>query len=332
MNRLRLRYVLCGILSLLSLLSALGVAAPGNPKQAAPVEGKQSPAALLPMSPLDALLWQKLSRQLIDVAEQTDAVVGFELCDLRSGQRVSHHADRVFATASAIKTALLVSVLDQLGRTEGSALGSALGSPYVVRSHDLIASSPILSGLTLGVTSLQTRDLLAIMIATSDNTATNLLLDRVGFDRVNQLLDRAGLTKMRMLRKMLDSEAVRQGKENIATPHELALLYEKLWRGELLDNAQTQDALRMLSVSKHGYLEASLPDEVTVYSKPGSLPGLRVDAGLVMIPQRPFSIAVMVAMPQRERDAELLIEQLAKRAYLHLLQAARSTPFGRQTP
>lgn len=324
MNRLRLLW-LCGLLSLVSVHSPT---VHGNPKQSAQSQPLRSPSDSQSVLPLDALLWQKLSQRLMDLAEQTDAVVGFELCDLRSGQRISHHPDQVFATASAIKTALLVTVLDKLDRAEGS----ALGSPYVVRSQDLIPSSPILSGLTMGITSLQPRDLLAIMIATSDNTATNILIDRVGFASVNQLLDRAGLSKMRLLRKMMDSEAVRQGKENVATPHELALLYEKLWRGELLDPKQTHAALQLLSVSKHGYLDASIPEEIPVYSKPGSLPGLRVDAGLVMIPQRPFSIAVMVAMPHQERAAELFIEQLAKEAYLHLSHAARSTPFGRVAP
>jgi len=278
-------------------------------------------------SSLDPLLWQKLGERSAELVRGFDGVVGYELIDLRGGRKHTHNEERLFATASAIKTALLVTALQRLGTG-----GGTLDEPYVPRTEEIVASSPILSGLTMGVTKLTSRDLLSIMIATSDNTATNVLISRVGMDSVNQLLDRAGLPKTRLRRKMLDGAAVKRGQENVSTPHELALLYEKLWRGELLDKERTQEALRLLSRTKHGYLEAGLPDEVEVYSKPGSLPGLRVDSGLVMIPDRPFVLSVMIAMPASERDAELLIEKLAKEAYSHLSRLSESTRFGRKHP
>ena len=278
-------------------------------------------------SSLDPLWWQKLGERYAELVRGFDGVVGYELIDLRGGRKHTRNEERLFATASAIKTAILVTALQRLGTG-----GGTLAEPYIPRTEDIIPSSPILSGLTMGVTKLTSRDLLSIMIATSDNTATNVLISRVGMDSVNQLLDRAGLPKTRFRRKMLDGAAVKRGQENVSTPHELALLYEKLWRGELLDKERTQEALRLLSLTKHGYLEAGLPDEVEVCSKPGSLPGLRVDSGLVMIPDRPFVLSVMIAMPASERDAELLIEKLAKEAYSHLSRLSESTRFGRKHP
>ncbi len=313
------------------LFSAMALSAvlclPPSIAVAAPVAtGSTAPAD----SSLDPLLWQKLGERSAELVRGFDGVVGYELIDLRGGRKHTHNEERLFATASAIKTALLVTALQKLGAATTG--GGTLDEPYVPRTEEIIASSPILSGLTMGVTKLTSRDLLSIMIATSDNTATNVLISRVGMDSVNQLLDRAGLPKTRLRRKMLDGAAVKRGQENVSTPHELALLYEKLWRGELLDKERTQEALRLLSLTKHGYLEAGLPDEVEVCSKPGSLPGLRVDSGLVMIPERPFVLSVMIAMPASEREAELLIEKLAKEAYSHLSRLSESTRFGRKHP
>jgi len=277
---------------------------------------------------LDSVCWQQLADRYAALVAGFDGVVGYELVDLRSGRRLSFHADLEFAIASSIKMPLLLTVLSKLA----SGSGGELQEPYVPRAEDLVPSSPILSGLTPGVSRLTTRDLLTIMVTTSDNSATNVLISRVGMAEVNQFLLRAGFARTRLRRKMLDGAAVRQGLENVSTPHELALLYEKLWRGELLDPQRTKEALQILSRTKHGYLEAALPDEIEVASKPGSLPGLRTDTGIVLLPSRPFVLSVAVAMPGREREAELLIEKLAQEAYEKLSRLTQSTPFGRKHP
>lgn len=305
---MRLSAVLCSVLFACSLLGSA---------RAAPPSG----------AAVESVLWGQLADRVRDLVRGFSGVVGVEVVDLVSGRRLAVNEHSVFATASSIKTALLVTTLAKLGTPEGQ----GLAVPYVARAEDLVPSSPILSQLVLSGTSLQTRDLLGIMTATSDNTATNVLIARVGMESVNRFLDRAGLAKTRLLRKMLDGAAVKRGEENVSTPHELSLLYEKLWRGELLGKAQTEEALRILSVAKHGYLEVGLPDDddVVVYSKPGSLPGLRVDAGIVKVGDRPFVIAVMVAMPENEREAELLIERLSRETFSYFSRLARSTPFGR---
>ena len=289
--------------------------------------GTAGQSAAAPPVSLEPVLWEQLAERVRETVRGFSGVLGIEIVDLTSGQRLGVHEQVVFATASAIKTALLVTAIDKLGTVEGD----ALSIPYVVRTEDLVPSSPILSMLTPGETKLKTAELLGIMIATSDNTATNVLIGRVGMDAVNRFVQRAGLGKTKLARKMLDGAAVKRGDENVSTAHDLVLLYEKLWRGQLFDKARTEEALRILSVDKHGYLEAGLPDDddVVVYSKPGSLPGLRVDAGIVRAGDRPFAIAVMAAMPKVDREAELVIEKLASDAFSHFHRLSQSTPYGR---
>ena len=85
--------------------------------------------------------------------------------------------------------------------------------------------SDIMNGLTPGVSrGSPLRDLATMMVAVSDNSATNVLIDRVGMQNVNAMLDSLGLTHTRLRRKMMDLEAAKEGRENISTPREMMTL------------------------------------------------------------------------------------------------------------
>ena len=97
--------------------------------------------------------------------------------------------------------------------------------PYTVDARDLVDGSAIMSGLTPGVTRVTNRDLATFMVAVSDNSATNVLIDRVGMQNVNALLDSLGLHQTRLQRKMMDVKAAQEGRENISTPNEMMTLF-----------------------------------------------------------------------------------------------------------
>ena len=105
----------------------------------------------------------------------------------------------------------------------------------------------MLAGMTPGVTRLTNHDLATFMIGVSDNGATNVLIERVGMERVNARLDALGLRETRLRRKMMDVAAARAGRENTATPRELASLLSKLESGDVLDPAHTRSCLEALA-------------------------------------------------------------------------------------
>jgi beta-lactamase class A len=86
--------------------------------------------------------------------------------------------------ASSIKIAVLANLYFQAQQGK-----LKLTEEYVVRKEDLVPGSDILLGLTPGVTRLTLRDLATMMVAVSDNSATNVLIRRVGMDNVNAMLD-----------------------------------------------------------------------------------------------------------------------------------------------
>src|SRR5262249_7759723 len=165
------------------------------------------------------LLWQKLESSISDTDRELDGVLGVYVEDLASGEHYSLHADQVFAQASSIKIAVLAELYRQAGQGK-----LKLADLYTVNSADLVADSYIMNGLTPGITRITLRDLATMMVAVSDNSATNVLIDRVGMENVNALLDSLSLSHTRLRRKMMDVQAAAQGRENISTPSEMASL------------------------------------------------------------------------------------------------------------
>jgi len=167
------------------------------------------------------------------------------------------------------------------------------------------------------------------MVAVSDNAATNVLIERLGMANVNELLAGLGLEKTRLQRKMLDLDAARAGRENVATPRELVDLLEAIYRGKVLGPLATEDFLKILSLGKDSPIPELIPDDVRIANKPGELEGVRCDAGIVYATGRPFVVAVMTSYAANERAAESVISRIAAVAYESFERLGRSSPYGR---
>lgn len=279
------------------------------------------------------LLWRKLEAAVKQVDAELDGVLGVAILDLTDGRTLLLNGDEVFAAASSIKIAVLADLYRQTDEAAGGAKGRAtLTDPYTVNAADLVDDSRILAGLSPGLSRVTNRDLATFMVAVSDNAATNVLIDRLGTDRVNALLEGLGLREMRLRRKMMDVKAAAEGRENTATPREMAHLLESLFRGKVLGPASTEDFFRLLKTRKPSYIPLELPEEVAVANKPGELEAVRNDSGIVYAPGHPFVISVMTGYLADERAGERAIGRIAAAAYRCFERLGRSSPYGRTLP
>jgi len=348
----------------LLLLSGTGLAQTAAPA-AAP--NAATPAAT-PATPnaKQQLLW-KLEAELAQTDRELDGVLGVAITDLATGQQLLHNADQVFPTASVIKLAVLAELYHQeqqalaASSKKGDAAGEKSGAAgaakyarladlYTVRQEDLVADSDILGGFTPGVTRLTNRDLAQLVVAVSDNAAANILIERVGMENVNALLDSLGLKHTRLRRKMLDLAAAQQGRENVATPREMAALLAAIYRGKvfgkplaqeslaqksLTQKSLTDDFFKLLSSGRTHYRAyfrdggGGIPEDVAIAEKEGQLEGVRADCGVVFLPGRPFVLCVMTSYLKDERAGEAAISRIAGAAYRTFDRLGRASPYGR---
>ena len=215
-----------------------------------------------PVAEKRQVLWQKLQEELRGVDRNLDGVMGLAVKDLASDETFFLHGDEIMPQASSIKIAVLAALYlqAQQGRLK-------LGEEYVVRQEDLVPGSDIMLGLTPGVTRLTLRDLATMMVAVSDNSATNVLIGRVGLESVNAMLDGLGLHATRLRRKMMDLKAATEGRENVSTPREMMTLLETVYRGKLLNREMTADFLKVLSTHKESSLLQGLPEDAVAANK-----------------------------------------------------------------
>jgi beta-lactamase class A len=277
-----------------------------------------------PFAAKQKVLWQKLEAGIHDVDQGLDGVMGVAIEDLTSGDHYLLHEDEVFAQASSIKLTVLANLYLQAQQGK-----LKLTDLYTVQSIDLVPDSDIMNGLTPGVTRITLRDLATMMVAVSDNSAANVLIDRVGMPNVNAMLDSLNLTHTRLRRKMMDLQAAKEGRENISTPREMMQLLDAIYHGKVLDKESTEDFFQMLSTNKNSWIPRDLPAGLKVANKEGSLEAVRNDSGIVFVEGRPYVICVMTSFLRNERDGEEAISKISLSAWRMFDRLSRATEYGR---
>lgn len=270
------------------------------------------------------LLWQKLQEDIHYVDKHLDGVLGVAVKDLTSGEEFFINPDEVMPQASSIKIAVLAELYRQAEHNQ-----LKLTDEYVMRKEDLVSGSNIMQGLTPGVTRLTLRDLATMMVAVSDNSATNVLIRRVGMDNVNNMLGSLGLQATQLRREMMDLKAASEGRENVSTPREMMTLLEAIYRGKLLKTTLKDDFFKVLSTPKESSMLQGLPDDAVAANKPGELEAVRNDSGIVFVKNRPYVLCVMTTYLKDEHNGSSAIRTVAQLTYSYFDRLSRASEYGR---
>jgi len=275
--------------------------------------------------PLQVDLRAQLVKQLDGIAGTLTGVIGYRIVDLTSGEQVAARLEKEpFPTASTIKLAILYEMFKQ---AEAGTL--ALDTPAPLNRAQVVGGSGVLQFLSAPVLSL--RDQAALMIILSDNTATNVVIDAVGMDKVNARMSMLGLAEIKLRRKMMDSAAVKRGDENIASPGALSRIAELVWKGEGL-KPESRDAARKILHEVPGQIRNAVPSAVLVASKTGTLDGVRAEAAVVELTGRPYALAVMTTYLANDPDGERAIHDVAAAAFSYFERLATGGAYGRKQP
>jgi beta-lactamase class A len=269
-----------------------------------------------------ALLRKQLIDRLDRIASSVEGLAGYTVVDLTSGERIERLASHAFPTASSIKVAILYELFKQADERRLSLDAAVPWDP-----SKAVGGSGVLFELSSPLLTL--RDYAILMIVLSDNTATNVLIDRVGMEAVNSRMKALGAPGILLRRKMMDLEAAVAGRENAATPGALATLLVAVQKGEGLTAASRDALLAILKKGKSSPMLRGIPAGVAVAGKPGDLDAVRADIGVVYVPDRPYVFVAMTSWLRNDADGERAIEELSRACYEHFSRLATSSEYGR---
>lgn len=249
---------------------------------------------------------------LEEAAAGFDGRLGVAVRHLGTGESASLNGDELFPTASVFKVPVIVELYRQVE------VGAAsLDEEVILGEGDKVPGSGILKELSPGL-AVTLLDLASLMMILSDNTATDLTVEKVGLDNVNATLRRLGLERTKVVADCRDilfdliglddipdeektlglfEERARSAplegswslgvdENNVTTPSEMLRLLEMIVDGEAASRESCDAILKTMSRCQTGGYRISkyLPqDRIEFAHKTGSLPGVRNDAGVVTL-------------------------------------------------
>lgn len=221
----------------------------------------------------------ELQDQLEQLAAEIPGKVAWCMVHPASGARVQRNADECFISASVIKTPILMEAFRQAKHE-----GLEWNAPLPLKESDKVGGSGILNVLHDG---LQTtvRDVAVLMTVISDNSATNMMLDHLGVEKVNAFLQDHGCKVTRCIRKLYDWDAINKGIHNHIAAGEITDLLVLAGQGRLNGPDADDDLIGIMKKQQYrDKIPHLLPKGVVTATKSGSLDEVSHDCGIVYLP------------------------------------------------
>ena len=250
----------------------------------------------------------RLHRALDSLASAHHGVVGYTVHNVDTGERLERRGDETFPTASLIKVAILVTVFDLVEQGQLS-----LDDPLTLLKIDKVPGAGNLQFMHDGAT-LTVRDAAWLMSTTSDNTATNLLLDRIVIRRVWDKMEKLGLphTKvhskvyLRMASVAMDS-SVKYGL-GVTTPNEMSRLFALLANGKAVSAKADSTMLDILAHNEDYASVQRYVEGLAVPHKTGATDQVRTECALFPLQSR----VVACVLTKENADQRWLIDNEAQ--------------------
>ncbi len=259
--------------------------------------------------------WEELKGEIWGEVRRFKGESALFVEDLTTGWKAGYREGQLFPAASVVKMAILAAYLRAVdeGRIQP-------GQRLTLRRKDKVQGSGVLKELPDG-TQQTAEELAGLMIARSDNTAANLLIDLLGLEYLNDSFRRMGLKETRLSRKMMDFSLRRKGVENVTTAEETALVWRRFYEREVGGGEAARGWMELLKGQEiRDRIPALLPPGTVVANKTGLERGVCHDSGILFGPRGDLLICVLTRNGSASRPAKRFIARVARHAWRYCAQ------------
>ncbi|MBD2771028.1 serine hydrolase [Iningainema tapete] len=243
---------------------------------------------------------------------------GVFLVDLENGAYVDVNASTVFPAASTIKIPMLIAFFQDVDAGK-----IRLDETLTLQKEMVAGGSGEMQYKPVG-TQFTALEVATKMMTVSDNTATNMLISRLGgIELLNQRFQSWGLTNTAIRNLLPDLQGT-----NSTSPKELGNLMAMVSKGNLVSMPSRDRILDIMrrTIRNH-LLPTGLGTGATIAHKTGDIGTMLADAGLVDMPSgKRYIVAVMVQRPKNDPSAEKLIKSISQAAYQQFTQGVVVPP------
>ena len=259
---------------------------------------------------------EKLNARLKELIEESGVRASVVIKAVTSGFEFRLNETERVKSASLIKLPVLWNLFERAQRGELDLNENVLVDESFKVNGGLLHK-------TLGKPTLRLCDCALLAAAVSDNTAVNILIDRLGYDAINETAQKLGMSQTNCCRKMLDAEARRAGKDNFTSAKDIALFFISLLDEKKLSDSGRRAILGFLSAQKlqsklAGHLPCDDVDdlELVLAHKTGELPGCEHDAGIFFpFSTNPIVVVVMTFDAANRLDGVKLCAEIGRLIY-----------------
>ena len=247
--------------------------------------------------------------------------VGLVLLPLDGRDAVMVEPDKTFHAASTMKVPVMIELFRQ---AEEGKLRLEDPLPIVNEFHSIVDGSVYHLGVgddsdaevykAVGKT-MTLRELCEAMITVSSNLAANLLIERVGVENIRATVARLGATGMDVRRGVEDQKAFDQGLNNTTTARGLAVLMQKLAKGQAVSPRADAEMVAILKRQKfNDAIPAGVPEATPIAHKTGTITKIHHDAAIVYGP-RPFVLVILVRGIQEQKESAALMAAISREVW-----------------
>ena len=229
--------------------------------------------------------WKKEIEKIIS---QVEGKVCVNFYDLNKNNGFSIDGDKKVLSASMIKLLILAELMKKISEDKFSLSDTIMMANFMKTGGD-----GVLKELNAGH-HFTLKELATLMIIVSDNQATNILIDFLGMENINQLGRELDLKETFLGRKMMDIEARKKGYDNYTCADDISLLLKLIYQEKLINKEASQLMLDILLKQQQGErLQRYLPSDIKIAHKCGDLDNLENNGGIIWIEDKAYILVVL---------------------------------------